>query len=573
MTDIVIHFRDEIRCRLECDRSIMLEIKEKFSFMSEGFAFHPSYKAGWWDGKVSMINTKDSSFYIGLLPDLVKFAKDGKYSISFSQNDKPLFRGGEDVPADFFIECRKYSKFEPKDYQRAAIEQALKQQKILVLSPTASGKSYIIYLILRYLFTYQNRKDVQFLITVPSKSLAEQLKSDFKDYATDNWDVDGLVDTLHGTGSGKITSKKPIIISTWQTACKQSVEWFSRFTHYTCDEAHGAKSTELTKIIDMLPNVKFRLGLTGTLNGTSLHELEMIARFGKVFKMVTTKQLMDRGDIARLEIEAISLKYKKEDCRSITTPGIKYDDEISWLVDHRTRNDILVNIAMQQKDNTLMLFNYVERHGLKILDDLFKLSELNLKRINLVYGDVDVSKREDIRKRMDGSPPKWYDIYFDDFMIRVADSPMLGNKSVSVGDQIDNAVILDSMLDKPEQPSRYYTGTFQSDTITKIVEQVGCDILLASYGTLAVGVNIKNLHVLIFCHPLKSKIRILQSIGRILRCAAGKSFVRLFDIVDDLCYTTPKGKKRENYTYKHFVERLKMYQDEGFEYKISQDSI
>ena len=75
---------------------------------------------------------------------------------------------------------------------------------------------------------------------------------------------------------------------------------------------------------------------------------------------------------------------------------------------------------------------------------------------------------------------------------------------------------------------------------------------------------------MIFCHPLKSRIRVLQSIGRILRALAGKKNVRLFDIVDDLSYTTPAGKTRQNFTYKHFIERLGLYQDEGFEYEINE---
>ena len=87
-------------------------------------------------------------------------------------------------------------------------------------------------------------------------------------------------------------------------------------------------------------------------------------------------------------------------------------------------------------------------------------------------------------------------------------------------------------------------------------------ILVASYGTCSTGINIRNIHNIIFASPSKSVIRVLQSIGRGLRKSDNKENVKLYDISDDLCF-----KKYKNHTLRHLDERIKIYSREGFNYK------
>ena len=101
------------------------------------------------------------------------------------------------------------------------------------------------------------------------------------------------------------------------------------------------------------------------------------------------------------------------------------------------------------------------------------------------------------------------------------------------------------------------------DEIRGIVEQEEDAIIIASYGTFSTGVNIRRLSNVVFASPSKSKIRVLQSIGRGLRTAEDKDTVRLYDLVDDL-----RHRKWVNFTLKHYGERLKIYNDEQFNYKI-----
>ena len=108
----------------------------------------------------------------------------------------------------------------------------------------------------------------------------------------------------------------------------------------------------------------------------------------------------------------------------------------------------------------------------------------------------------------------------------------------------------------------------ERELIREITEQEDNAIIVASYGTFSTGINIKRLHNIIFASPSKSRIRNLQSIGRVLRKGKDKLKAKLYDIADDLT----KG-SRKNYTLNHFIERVKIYVQEQFNYDITSISI
>ena len=105
--------------------------------------------------------------------------------------------------------------------------------------------------------------------------------------------------------------------------------------------------------------------------------------------------------------------------------------------------------------------------------------------------------------------------------------------------------------------------TEERELVREITERENDAIIGASYGTFSTGINIKNLHNVIFASPSKSRIRNLQSIGRVLRKGKNKVKATLYDISDD-CST----KSRRNYTLNHFIERIKIYNEEKFNYEI-----
>ena len=106
-------------------------------------------------------------------------------------------------------------------------------------------------------------------------------------------------------------------------------------------------------------------------------------------------------------------------------------------------------------------------------------------------------------------------------------------------------------------------GAEERELVREITEKEQNAIIVASYGTFSTGINIKNLHNVIFASPSKSRIRNLQSIGRVLRKGANKVKAILYDIADD-CST----KTKRNYTLNHFIERIKIYNEENFNYEI-----
>lgn len=490
--DIRIHYDNELRCRIECGAGISFEISEEFSFYVPNYKFMPAYKAGRWDGKIRLYDVRARAFYVGLLPHLYEWSKENGYTYEiadpdeFHQNKIPYDK--EELERVF-----KLGKFEPKWYQRLAVETAIEHGKCVILSPTGSGKSYILYLLTRYL---QEVTEHPILITVPSTSLVEQLYSDFGDYSVDGWSVEENCHLIY-SGKDKNTTK-PVVITTWQSAVKMPPGWFLRYGAYFVDEAHGADAKSISKIIDNMAHCPMRIGLTGTLDGTAMHLLEMQARFGDVKRVATTKQLQDDGDLTPLEIDIIHLEYTEEERKLIK--GATYQQEIDFIVSHSRRNKLLAKIAVTRKGNTLMLFNYIDRHGTELYNILKPMCEKAGKKLYYIHGKVGVDEREHIRQILEKE---------------------------------DNA------------------------------------ILLASFGTLSTGVNIKNLHNVIFCHPYKAVIKTLQSIGRILRVAAGKHKATLIDVCDDLTYTSKRGgKNTPNTTFGHFVLRLKTYVAEKWKYKI-----
>lgn len=484
--EVFIERFNRLDCKIHCDSGIAYEIWERFSFFVSGYKFMPKFKSGAWDGRVKLFDIRNRSFPIGLLDQLVDFLKESEYTYVVDPKLLEVVPPDEDVIMDVWSKA----KYKPRKHQFMAVMKAARKKNLLVLSPTGSGKSLIIYALVRY---FLETMEGDILITVPSTQLVEQLFSDFEDYQTDGWEVEMDVHRLYG-GKEKET-KKRVVLSTWQSVFKKSPEWFSRFNAYICDEAHQADGSSISNIIKKLPDCEFRIGLTGTLDGSKMHELEMMSRFGDIYRATTTQELMDAGELARLKINCLHLLHE-----SVPKKKMTYQEEIDFIIKNERRNMMLCDVALSQEGNVLMLFNFIEKHGTVIFDILSEKCERNGKKLFYIDGSVSALEREKIRQTLE--------------------------------------------------------------------KNTNC-ILLATYGTLSTGTNIKNLDVLMFCHPFKAQIRNLQSIGRALRVTNEKTKATLIDFGDDFQYTS----KKSNTLFDHFVHRLQLYKNEGFEYKIKRVEI
>ena len=454
------------------------ELSSFFTFEVPGAKFMPMFRNRVWDGKIRLFSSDTGEIYVGLLPYVKKFCDSNKilYIIEKGvENDRNVVR--KDVGA--YIESLKpksQGKFlKIRDYQVDAVHHALARNRALLVSPTASGKSLIIYSLVRY---YQ-MKGLKTLILVPTTSLVEQMYTDFQDYG---WSSDKHCQKIYQGYTTKI--EKDVVISTWQSIYKMPRKYFDQFGCVIGDEAHMFKAKSLTGIMTKMHHCKYRFGLTGTLDGTQTHQLVLEGLFGAVEKVVTTKQLIDKNTLAKLKIKCVILKHQE------IREKMTYAEELEYLVTNEKRTDFVVNLLRHLNGNTLCLFQLVEKHG-KILNDKMKGSE----NVYFVYGGTDTSEREKIRG---------------------------------------------------------------------LVEKHTKSTTIASYGTFSTGINIRNIHNIVLASPSKSKIRVLQSIGRGLRTSSDKDSVLVYDIADDISYN-----ERRNFTLNHFTERLNIYNEEQFDYDIS----
>jgi len=488
MSDLVIKKVNESYIKIDCERHIAKELSEYFQFYVPGYQFVPAFRNKIWDGKVRLYNLQTSQIYFGLLPYLHLFCEEREYSIEYQdnidvENEYSLYHAKKFIQ-DLNIHSRG-EQIEVRDYQIDSFVHAMQRKRALLLSPTASGKSLIIYLIFRQLCQYQKLKG---LIIVPTTSLVEQLFSDFGDYNDGS-----MEEQIHRIYQGKEkTTDKPLTISTWQSLYKMPKEYFEQFDYVIGDEAHNFKAQSLTSILTSCVNAKYRIGLTGTLDGTKTHKLVLEGLFGPVKKVISTKELIDNQQVSQFEIKCLVLKHSDEIAKEYKQKT--YQEEIQYLISNTARNKFIKNLAVSLGKNTLILYQMVDKHG-QILYDMIKDTEkIGNRKVFFVHGGTDTTDREEIRRIM----------------------------------EIENDAIV-----------------------------------VASYGTFSTGINIRNLHNIIFAMPTKSSIRTLQSIGRGLRQSEGKEIATLYDIADDLRY-----KKHMNYTLKHFVERTKIYNDEQFPFKI-----
>ena len=485
MDTLIIEKRNEVYLTVDCDPNIQREISEFFTFYVPGYKFMPAFRNRMWDGKIRLFSQKTKEIYFGLYPYIKAFAEERGYHIVC----------GKDVDIDNKVDkevVKKFSnslgqKFEARDYQIDAIYHSLKFNRTLLLSPTASGKSFIIYALIRYYsHLIKEEKNNRCLLIVPTTSLVEQMYSDFESYG---WNVKKYCHRLY-SGYSNQTDKK-VLISTWQSLYKLPKTYFEQFGVVFGDEAHLFKSKSLTEIMTKLTDCKYRIGLTGTLDGAHTHKLVLEGLFGAVNKVTSTKKLMDKKQLSDLVVRCLILKHTEANSKMVTSG--KYQDEIDYLVSSKSRQNFIRNLTLKLKGNTLVLFQLVEKHG-KGLYEIIRERTKQGREVFYVHGGVDTDEREKVR---------------------------------AITEKSNNAIIV------------------------------------ASYGTFSTGINIRNLHNIIFASPSKSRIRNLQSIGRGLRLGDNKVNATLYDIADDLTY-----KSKENFTLKHFQERINIYTEEEFDYEI-----
>jgi superfamily II DNA or RNA helicase len=480
MSHLIISKKNEVYLYIKAEPHIYYELADQFTFEVPNAKFSPQYKNKYWDGKIRLFSTQTGEIYIGLLDKIIKFCENHNYTYEFTNNKfyGLPFEINENISKEGVKDyMTAISRHAPRDYQVEGVYDALRHNRKLLISPTASGKSLMIYSVVRY---YVERQQ-NILIVVPTTSLVEQMYKDFADYG---WDVGSYCHKIYA-GKERETDSQ-VIITTWQSIYKLPKQYFERFNVVVGDEAHQFKSKSLISIMTKLCDAKYRFGFTGTLDGSQTHKWVLEGLFGPSYKIINTDELMKKGHLAKLDIKILLLKHPPSRFEV-------FEDEVQYIINHQKRNNFIKNLTLDLKGNTLVLFSRVEGHG-QPLYDLINNNKIADRHVFFVHGGVETEEREKVRE---------------------------------------------------------------------ITEKENNAIIVASYGTFSTGINIRNLHNVIFASPSKSRIRNLQSIGRVLRKGENKVKATLYDIADDISY-----KSRKNYTLNHLIERIKIYNEENFNYEI-----
>jgi superfamily II DNA or RNA helicase len=499
MADVIINKLNEVFLQLEVSNDIAMEIHSAFSVMVPGFRFMPLYKAHLWSGSTSFFEFNSFKIGIGFLPKLLQFCQSFNYTYELKFDESSLKNKITDEEITEFLKTilPPESKYKLRDYQEKALREMLKSKKCLVEMPTGSGKSLLIYCIVKYLQMIGFKE--KFVIITSSIGLILQLRQDFIDYGF--LDFDDYFGTIYFDSTNKDFSKQ-FLISTWQTLHKMPQNYLSLFGAFLIDEVHEStfKSKVLVDVLAKLNRASWRIGTTGTLpRSVQINMMSLIGYIGRIVSTVTSSELIKKGVLAKVQVVNVILKYPES---LIEKSGI-YNDEVEKIIHYPDRNKIFKYIVdrVGEKKNILILVQRIE-HLRNIREYLQR--EFSTKNIYEIYNKIEGDERERIRK---------------------------------------------------------------------IVNVNQGSIIVATFKTCSVGINIPNLSVVIFGSSYKSSQVVIQAIGRGIRKTEIKNNMTLFDIVDSLCWEKRGGAIGTNYLYDHFLERLKIYRTQGFPYKNIQLNI
>ena len=504
MSDIIIRKQDEAYLIVDCaEPSIEKELNTYFTFYAPKYQYHPLFKRKRWDGKIRLYSTATRKLYSGLLRYVLAFAKERDYKVSVQDGIEELTNFSLEQARWFMMNCQLHADgkpIDPHEHQFLGVAKAIRYKRILLKSATNSGKSLMAYCLFRYFLQKMGGNCKRGLLIVPTVNLVTQMYGDFKDYADGKWYPVATRCQKYYAGMPKeIDPTTGLLITTWQSIYDNDPEWFKQFDFVIGDEAHGFKADSLKYIMTSLVNARYRIGMTGTLDDDwKVHKLVIEGHFGPVTEIARNKELQDKGISSQVKLKGLILKHSEEDCKE-------------------------------------------QRRKAK--------QRIKDEEQRLIWKDeMDYLTAKDKRNR---------------FIVNLTHS--LKNNVLILTQYKEHAQRLYDMLYGQGKLVYLVTGEVEADErekLRRLAEENDNIVIIATYGVFSTGVNVKNLHHLILASPIRGQIRLLQSIGRMLRVKEGKEFVTVYDISDDL-----RCGKWINTTLKHYTERLAIYNKE--EWKVS----
>lgn len=491
MSDINVEFYDYSHVRIIAKQSIFKELREYFSYYADGYQFSPKFMYTDWDGKIKLLD-QNGLLPFGLLNNLVKFSQNNMCTISIHPDVAHTNSLSRD-DFDTWVESHKFysgnDEIFPYWYQLDAAYQSLVNKRRILNLPTSAGKSLIQALLTKYAIEHS---DLSVLILVPTVALVTQMKDDFVDYRLFEENEIGEL------RAGSTIKHQRVIVSTWQSAIKKPKAWFNQFGMLLCDEMHLAIGKSISSIINKLNYCEYKVGLSGSLRDGKANLMQYVGLFGEIYKPVSTKDLMDAGQVSKLKINTLFLKYPEVVSNAMAS--MEYADEIKFVTSLQKRTNWVASLASKlsaRNENVFVMFKHIE-HGKKIFE---AIKTTGHEKVYYVSGEISADQRTYLKK---------------------------------------------------------------------MAEEDSGVIIVASYGVFSTGISVKNLHHVIFAHPVKSKVIVLQTVGRVLRKHKTKQLAQIWDLIDDMSITVERNgakiRKNVNYALKHGVERIERYGIEQFDY-------
>lgn len=396
---------DEAHIKVFSTPDIEQGIKDFFTYKAPGYQFHPKYKARLWNGDVSLYDLKTKTLAIGLFKRLSEFASESDIELKFVPNERySTFDQIDDVSKEdfnaFIADLNIWSKSGPitvRDYQFDASYKAVREKKITLISPTSSGKSVVLYIAIRWIL--EQDPDSRVILIVPNIQLVNQMFNDFKEYSLQNgFNVDQVCQKLYGGQSKDLV--KRLLITTWQSFTKLSktrdaLDFMRLYRGVIVDECHQSSSKEIQSILSKCTNAQYRIGASGTIDqsaGAKVNLLQIEGYLGPVHRVITTKELMDAGQVSALKIKSLVLKHSIQNCELLKKAD--YQEEMKWLIDNEDRNAFICKLALAAQGATLLLVRNRDTHAKVLYERLLKVST---RPVYYISGDVSGDQREIIR--------------------------------------------------------------------------------------------------------------------------------------------------------------------------------
>ena len=392
--NITIQYHNDVYIRILCEPCIAAELSSFFSFRVTGCEFQPAYRQKLWDGYIRLFSLKTKLLYAGLYFKVLDFCDKSGYTIS----EESYIPEVKDISRESIEDYAKVLKIAAggkeillRDYQITAVKHILDNKRAVIESATSSGKSAIIYMAARYLLGSKEAKRI--LMIFPTSSLVMQIMSDFKDYSGLNgWNTESHCHMVF-TGQEKNVEKQ-ITFSTWQSIYKNPPSFFNQYDAIFVDETHLVAAKSLSGIMEKATNVKYRVGLTGTLQKAKSHALCIQGLLGESIKISTTSELMKAGNVANLKITCLLLNHPDEVKKVFK--NAKYQEEMEYLITCEKRNNFISNLTKSLNGNIMILFTHLE-HG-RALVELLKD-----RNIFFIHGNITPQEREKMRLEVEKS--------------------------------------------------------------------------------------------------------------------------------------------------------------------------